>query len=432
MIVFQISVLLLAIYLGTKLQGLGLGIMGGLGLAVLTFVFKLKPDNPPFEVLIIIIAITTTTGALEVSGGMHYLTKIAEKLIRRYPNMITFMSPLVVYVIAFFAGTGHTVYSLLPVIADVSKDIGVRPEKPLSVAVIAAQQACIASPISAPTAVVVSLLSPYGIEPLKILLVCLFSTLIGVFMAGLVVNRIGRTKEDKFCDDLDSSSKKQPHLNTSFIHAKCSLFLFGLGIFTIVITGSIKSLRPYWLVNDKVQYMEMSSIIPIVMLAVSGLILLLCKVNPKDIMKSNTFSAGIQAVVGILGMSWLGTTFIKSHESGIVSLVKEHMVGASWQFCIVLFVVAMLLASQTATLRIMIPLGLSVGLSAIELLAVLPAVNSVFFIPNHPAILAAVNLDTTKSTKIGKYVLNHSFMVPGLVATITAVVVSHLIIKFIL
>jgi anaerobic C4-dicarboxylate transporter DcuA len=434
MIWIQMVIVLLAIFLGTRLQGISLGIMGGLGLAILAFVFHVRPTDPPTEVLMIVTAVVTASSTLEAAGGLRYLTILAERFIRQYPHRITFISPLIVYLFTLLGGTGHTLYAILPVIADVAKDVGVRPSKPLSVAVIAAQQAVLASPISAPTALAVGLLAPYGIDLIDILKICIPATFGGVVLATLVVDKCRKELyEDpaylKKVQDMQQKVEGQAVTNLVSSTAKLSVILFMLGITTIMLCGMWKGMRPSWEINGVMQPMAMPVVIEIVMLAIAALIVLVCKVNPKEIVKSNVFSSGIQAVIAILGISWLGDTFIAAHKAEILAAVQTQITQAPWQFSLLLFMTSILLVSQTATIRAIMPLGIALGLPATALLAALPAVNGLFFIPNYPTLLAAISLDSTGTTRVGKFILNHSFMLPGLVATTTAVVIAGLLVK---
>lgn len=434
MIWIQMVIVLLAIFLGTRLQGVSLGIMGGLGLAILAFGFHVRPTDPPTEVLMIVTAVVTASSTLEAAGGLRYLTILAERFIRQYPHRITFISPLIVYLFTLLGGTGHTLYAILPVIADVAKDVGVRPSKPLSMAVIAAQQAVLASPISAPTALAVGLLAPHGIDLIDILKICIPATFGGVVLATLVVDKCRKELyEDpaylKKVQDVQQKVEGQAVTNLVSSTAKLSVILFMLGITTIMLCGMWKGMRPSWEINGVMQPMAMPVVIEIIMLAIAALIVLVCKLNPKEIVKSNVFSSGIQAVIAILGISWLGDTFIAAHKAEILAAVQTQITQAPWQFSLLLFMMSILLVSQTATIRAIMPLGIALGLPATALLAALPAVNGLFFIPNYPTLLAAISLDSTGTTRVGKFILNHSFMLPGLVATTTAVVIAGLLVK---
>ncbi len=435
MLWIQMIIVLLAIFLGARLQGISLGMMGGLGLAILAFIFHVKPTDPPTEVLMIVTAVVTASSTLEAAGGLRYLTILAERFIRKYPHRITFVSPLIVYLFTLLGGTGHTIYAILPVIANVSKDVGVRPSRPLSMAVIAAQQAVLASPISAPIALMVGLFAPHGIGLIDILKVCIPATLGGVLLATLVVNKWGKElyEDPVYLQRVKSAQQKMevqtvktdPVPNT----AKRSVALFVLGITIIMLCGVWKGLRPSWEIDGTKQPMAMPVVIEIMMLAIAALIILFCKLDPKEIVKSNVFSSGIQAVIAIMGISWLGDTFITTNKEEILVAVQAQITQEPWKFSLLLFLMSILLVSQTATIRAVMPLGIALGLPIPALLAALPAVNGLFFIPNYPTLLAAISLDSTGTTRVGKFVLNHSFMIPGLVATTTAVIIAGALVK---
>lgn len=431
MIWLELAVLLGAILIGARLQGISLGIMGGLGLAILAFVFHLKPSDPPVTVILIITAVVTAASTLETAGGLGYLSSLAEKVIKKYPNRITFIAPLISYVFTFLAGTGHVIYSILPIIATVARESGVRPERPLSASVIAAQQAAIASPISAPTAILVSMLAPQGIELLTMLSILIPATVGGMLITTLIINKIGKelNEDPAYLAYLQNSKQEAASNQTTTILpvspiAKRSVIIFLAGIFSIVVLGAFEGLRPSWEKNGALMPLDMPVIIEIVMLSVAAIITLTCKIKATEITKASVFNSGIQAVVSILGISWLGDTFIHANQVQIMELAHDQIANHPWQFGFMLFFMSILLVSQTATMRALLPLGIALGIPATTLLAVTPAVNGVFFIPNYPTLLAAINLDRTGTTKVGKYMLNHSFMLPGLIATISASLIA--------
>jgi anaerobic C4-dicarboxylate transporter DcuA len=433
----QIIVVLSAIIIGTRLKGISLGIMGGLGLAILTFFFHLQPTEPPFCVLLIITSVVTAAGALEAAGGLNYLSALAEKAIKKYPHRITFIAPLITYIFTFLAGTGHIIYSILPIIATVARETGVRPERPLTTSVIAAQQAAMASPISAPTAILISILAPHGIELLDMLCILIPATLGGMLITTLIINKTGKelSEEPGYADFLKASQEtaNKPLLTSQLKvskSAKLSVILFGIGILFIIFLGAFKGLRPSWERGGKLVPLDMSIAIAITMLSIAALIVLVCKIRPTEITKASVFTGGVQAVISILGISWLGDTFVNANQAQIMELVQAQILKHPWQFSIILFCMSILLVSQTATIRALIPLGLTLGIPALTLLAAAPAVNGLFFIPNYPTLLAAVNLDSTGTTRIGKYILNHSFMLPGLIATFSAVVIAFGLVKY--
>ena len=176
----QFAFVLTAIIVGARLGGIGLGVMGGIGLSILTFFFGLQPTSPPIEVMLMIVAVISAAACMQAAGGLDLMVHAAERLLRKRPAQITFLSPLVTYFFTFIAGTGHVAYSVLPVIAEVARETKIRPERPLGIAVIASQQAITASPISAATVALLSLFSGFDLFLIDILIVTIPSTLLGV------------------------------------------------------------------------------------------------------------------------------------------------------------------------------------------------------------------------------------------------------------
>ncbi len=428
---------LLAIIVGARVGGIGLGVFGGLGLAVLTFIFGLEPTTPPIDVMLMIVAVIAAAGCMQAAGGLDLMVKWAEKILRRHPQRITLLSPLVTYLFTFFAGTGHVAYSVLPVIAEVARETGIRPERPMGIAVIASQQAITASPISAATVALLSMLAGYHITLFDILKISIPCTLVGVLAGAIYSMRVGKELKDDpvYQARLKSGELSGANYCTAEVanpgKALTSVLLFLGATVGIVLFGSIDGLRPSFQTSEGVVVMQMAHIIEVLMLSVAALILLLTGTSGMKAAKSSVFNAGMQAVVAIFGIAWMGDTFI----SGNIAVIKENIFGLvtdmPWLFGIALFVMSILLFSQAATIRALLPLGMALGISPYMLIALFPAVNGYFFIPNYPTVVAAINFDTTGTTRIGKYVLNHSFMMPGLISTIVAVGLGILAVLFV-
>lgn len=433
----QLLFVLLAIIVGARVGGIGLGVFGGLGLAVLTFVFGLEPTTPPIDVMLMIVAVIAAAGCMQAAGGLDLMVKWAEKILRRHPQRITLLSPLVTYLFTFFAGTGHVAYSVLPVIAEVARETGIRPERPMGIAVIASQQAITASPISAATVALLSMLAGYDITLFDILKISIPCTLVGVLAGAIYSMRVGKELKDDpvYQARLKSGELSGANYCTAEVanpgKALTSVLLFLGATVGIVLFGSIDSLRPSFQTSEGVVVMQMAHILEVLMLSVAALILLLTGTSGMKAAKSSVFNAGMQAVVAIFGIAWMGDTFI----SGNIAVIKENIFGLvtdmPWLFGIALFVMSILLFSQAATIRALLPLGMALGISPYMLIALFPAVNGYFFIPNYPTVVAAINFDTTGTTRIGKYVLNHSFMMPGLISTIVAVGLGILAVLFV-
>ena len=440
MIYFELLVVLLAIFIGARVGGIGLGIFGMIGLGILVFGFGLKPGNPPIDVMLIIVAVITAAATLQASGGLDYLVKVAEKILRKNPSMITFLAPIVCYFFTLFSGTGHIAYSLLPIISEIATDSKVRPERPLSISVIASQQAITASPISAATAALLSaeLLGSKGITLGNILMVCIPATLIGVIVGAIAVRFMGvplekdpeylRRLKEGLLEKENHSAGQESEKDQQ--RAKTSVIIFLMGVLSIVLFGSIDTLRPAFEVNGEIQRIGMTQLIEIIMMSIAGLMIIFARVDINKAVKGSVFIAGMQAVIAIFGIAWMGDTFFNGNIEFFKMHIEQIVTQYPFLFAVALFVMSVLLFSQAATVRTLYPLGIALGIHPMALIAMFPAVNGYFFIPNYPTVVAAINFDRTGTTRIGKYVLNHSFQIPGFVATIVAIAVGYLIIMF--
>ena len=427
----QLLFVLVAIIIGARIGGIGLGVMGGVGLAILTFVFGLQPTAPPIDVMLMIAAVISAASCMQAAGGLDYMVKIAEKLLRRNPAQVTILAPLVTYFFTIVAGTGHVAYSVLPVIAEVATETKIRPERPLGIAVIASQQAITASPISAATVALLGLLAGYDITLFDILKISIPATLIGVLVGAFCSMRVGKElmEDPEYLKRLKSGMLDDKKIELKDVNnkfkAQLSVILFLAATVLIVLFGSIPSLRPSF---DGTP-LGMPSLIEIIMLATAALILLATRTDGIKATQGSIFPAGMQAVIAIFGIAWMGDTFIKGNIAELTSSIEGIVTEMPWLFGVALFVMSILLYSQAATIRAILPLGIALGISPMLLIALFPAVNGYFFIPNYPTVVAAINFDRTGTTGIGKWILNHSFMMPGMVATIVAIVSGILLIQ---
>jgi len=438
MVYIELLIVLLAIFVGARVGGIGLGIFGMMGLGVLVFGFGLTPGNPPIDVMLIIVAVITAAATLQAAGGLDYLVKVAEKILRKNPAMITFLAPVVCYFFTLFSGTGHIAYSLLPIISEIATDSKVRPERPLSISVIASQQAITASPISAATAALLSaeLLGDKGVTLGNILMVCIPATLVGVIVGAIAVSFMGvpLEKDPEYLRRLregvlDAEGKSEEALSPQAAkRAKTSVIIFLIGVLSIVLFGSIDSLHPTFTVNGQLIKLGMTQVIEIVMMSTAGLMLIFAKADINKAVKGSVFIAGMQAVIAIFGIAWMGDTFFAGNIEFFKTHIEQIVTQYPFLFSVALFVMSVLLFSQAATVRTLYPLGIALGIHPMAMVAMFPAVNGYFFIPNYPTVVAAINFDRTGTTRIGKYVLNHSFQLPGFVATIVAIAVGYLII----
>ena len=442
LILIQLLLVFTLIFIGARIGGIGMGIYGMVGVFLLVFVFGLKPGNIPIDVMLIIVSVITAAASLQAAGGLDYLVHLAAKFLRKHPEHITYYGPLVTWIFCLVAGTAHTSYSLLPIIAEIAKDTKIRPERPLSVATIAASLGITGSPVSAATAAMISsdLLGAKGIELKDIMLVCIPASFIAILVASFVQNHVGRELVDdpeyqkrvkagliQPVGECEKTMEKEANLHP---RAKYSVLAFLAAVLLVVLFGSVPSLRPSFNVDGNIMKLSMPETIEIIMMAMSAVILLVGKAKVGDAVKGNVFGAGMNAMVSIFGIAWMGDTFF----NGNLPFFKEHIAGIVTQFpflfAVALFIMSIMLFSQAATVRTLYPLGIGLGLSPFALIAMFPAVNGYFFIPNYPTEVAAINFDTTGTTRIGRYVLNHSFQLAGFITTFVSIGVGYLIITF--
>ncbi|HSE94554.1 MAG TPA: anaerobic C4-dicarboxylate transporter [Methylomirabilota bacterium] len=435
MFILELLVVLGALAIGARVGGIGLGVWGGVGLAVLTFGFGAPPTSPPIDVMLIIIAVITAASVMEAAGGIDWLVSVAERIIRANPKNITLVAPLVTWGFTFAAGTGHIVYPLLPVIYGVAHENGIRPERPIAIATIASQQAITASPVSAATAVMIGLLAPQGLGLLHILAICVPATLLGVLIAALVQTRIGKELKDdpEYQRRLQAGEVERPKKGTASAAvalpkgAKTSAIIFLVGVAVVVLAGAFPDLRPTFVVDGKPTTLGMPAVIEMIMLAVAAIMVVSTGVKVGAVPATKTSQAGTTAVVGIMGLAWMGDTFIAHNRDIVIGGLSGMAQAYPILFALGLFLASVLLYSQAATARALMPLGLQLGLRGPGLIGAFPAVNGYFLLPNYGTIIAAINFDRSGTTGIGKYVLNHSFMIPGMVATWSAVLIGLII-----
>ncbi len=392
--------------------------------------------------MLIIVSVITAAAALQAAGGLDYLVGLAAKFLRKHPTHITYFGPLTTWLFCLVAGTAHTCYSLLPIISEIATNSKIRPERPLSVATIAASLGITGSPVSAATAAIIStdLLGGAGIELKDVMMICIPASLIAILVAAFVQNRIGKELvDDEVYKERVAKGIIDPEHDSKLIdemiknpnpRAKYAVVAFLLGVLMVVVFGSVPSLRPSFMVDGMLHRVTMPETIEIVMMSVAALILVVGKANVHDAVKGNVFGAGMNAMVAIFGIAWMGDTFF----NGNLAFFKEHIANVVTQypflFAIALFFMSIMLFSQAATVRTLYPLGIGLGIAPLALVAMFPAVNGYFFLPNYPTTVAAINFDRTGSTRIGRFVVNHSFQVAGFITTFVSIGVGYLIIQF--
>lgn len=434
MLYIQFLFLLMMLYLGSRFGGIGLGVVSGIGLAIEVFVFKMPPTSPPITVMLIIMAVVTCAAILEAAGGLKYMLQVAERMLRSKPHLVTLLGPLVTYTMTFMLGTGHAVYSIMPIIGDVALKNGIRPERPMASASVASQMGITASPISA--AVVYYLSQMVDLAPnltlLSILSVTIPATLIGTLAMSLYSMRRGLELEDdpEYQRRLQDPTWKQRIEETTATtlgetlptSARNAVLVFLLALGVIVVIAMVPSLRT---LAEGEKPIAMSVIIQMMMLAFGGVILLATNTKTSKVPEGVVFKSGMVAAIAIFGIAWMSDTYFKfalpSFKGGITEMVTAY----PWSFALAMFIVSVVVNSQAATCRMMMPVGLALGLPPALLIGIMPSCYGYFFIPNYPSDIATVNFDASGTTKIGKWYFNHSFMLPGLIGVITACLVGY-------
>ena len=433
--ILQLCIVLGALWVGSHYGSLALGAISGIGLAILVFGFGLKPGNPPTDVIYIIIAAVTCAGIMQASGGMDWLIQIAERMLRKHPDRITFLAPLTTFFLTVLVGTGHVVYTLMPIICDIALKKGIRPERPCGVASIASQVGITCSPIAAAVVAFVTISNANGFDVTipGVLMVSIPACICGLMAAAAASYHRGLDLDK---DPVFQAKLKDPE-QRAYIYgnnattldmqipqsAKNAVFIFLAALLVIVMFAVFPSLLPSW--DGKP--LKMNIVIQIVMIAAAALMIIFCNAKPKKAVAGPVWQSGMVAVVAIYGIAWMADTYFSNYMPEIQSMLESVVKDYPWSIAIVFFLVSVLINSQGAVVVSMLPLAYSLGIDGPVLLGVLPSVYGYFFIPNYPSDIATVNFDRSGTTVIGKYLLNHSFMMPGLICVITSTIVAYLL-----
>jgi len=436
-LVAELIVVVLAIFMGTRTSGIGLGVWGLVGVAVLVFVFGEAPGNAPVDAVFIVITVITAASTMQAAGGIDWMVSVAAKVIRKRPKSVVFLAPAMSFLFTVGAGTGNIFYPLLPVIYDVSYQQKIRPERALSVSAVASQVGILCSPVSAATASMVVLLAPQGVDLGGLLLIMWPASIAGLLVAALVMMRHGKDLEDdpEYQKRLAEGQIKPPvvdaHENKLPATAVLSASLFLAGVAVIVFFGLFENLRPVIGTDDDGDPLRLSVtvIIEVVMGIIAALIFVFCKVKAADVPKQSTFPAGIVGAIALFGIAWLANTFVAANQTLIVDGLGSVVSGSSaflgaLLFALALFAVAMLTTSQSSATNAIVPIGITIGLPASLLVGLWPAAMGIYTLPANGSQVATVAFDQTGTTKMGKFVLDHSFQLPNLVYVGTAIVVG--------
>ena len=438
--IIQLLIVLAALYVGSRYGSLALGAISGIGLAILVFGFGLKPGTPPTDVIYIIIAAVTCAGTLQASGGMDWMIQIAERMLRKHPDHITFLGPLVTFFLTVLVGTGHVVYTIMPIICDIALKKGIRPERPCGVSSIASQVGITCSPIAAAVVafVTISNSNGYMVSIPQVLMVTIPACVLGLMCAAMASYRRGKDldKDPEFLKrKADPEMYKYMYGNSATTldkvitkSAKASVYVF-LGALLIIVGFAFCQMIH---VGDKtlaqvINLPKMNICIQIIMLTAAAANIMFCKSSPKKAVAGAVWQSGMVAVVAIYGIAWLADTYFGNYMDEMKLMLTDLVTRAPWTIAFVFFLVSVLINSQGAVVVAMLPLAFELGIAGPVLLGVLPSVYGYFFIPNYPSDIATVNFDRSGTTVIGKYLLNHSFMMPGLISVTVSTIVGYLI-----
>ena len=438
--IIELLIVLAALYVGSRYGSLALGAISGIGLAILVFGFGLKPGTPPTDVIYIIIAAVTCAGTLQTSGGMDWMIQIAERMLRKHPDHITFLGPLVTFFLTVLVGTGHVVYTIMPIICDIALKKGIRPERPCGVSSIASQVGITCSPIAAAVVAFVTISNSNGfmVSIPQVLMVTIPACVLGLMCAAAASYKRGKDldKDPEFQKrKSDPETYKYMYGNSATTldkvitgPAKASVYVF-LGALLVIVGFAFCQMIH---VGDKtlaqvINLPKMNICIQIIMLTAAAANIMFCKASPKKAVAGAVWQSGMVAVVAIYGIAWLADTYFGNYMDEMKLMLSDLVTRAPWTIAFVFFLVSVLINSQGAVVVAMLPLAFELGIAGPVLLGVLPSVYGYFFIPNYPSDIATVNFDRSGTTVIGKYLLNHSFMMPGLISVTVSTIVGYLI-----
>ena len=524
----QLLVVLICLFYGAKKGGIALGLLGGVGLIVLVFGFNIQPGKPAIDVMLTILAVVVASATLQASGGLDVMLQIAERILRKNPKYVSILAPFVTATLTILCGTGHVVYTMLPIVYDIAIKNGIRPERPMAASSISAQLGIIASPVSVAvvtlTAQLINAKSPLaGFDGyLDLLKITIPSTFCGVLAIGIFSWSRGKDldKDEEFQEKIkDPEFKQYVYGDSVTLLGKklpgsqwAAMWIFLSAIAIVAVLGYYKDLRPGWdfdkraetaqivslngdvlekinikgatlslkekeisVVNGSIaidanasanviikaknatsnlkqdakgvtytnaqgevkEYadaklkfesapLSMVNVIQIFMLLAGSLIIIFTKTDTSKIGKNEIFKSGMIALVAVFGISWMAETMFAVHtpvmKAFLGGIVQEH----SWTYAVMLLLISKFVNSQATALVAFVPLALGIGVNPAIILAFAPACYGYYILPTYPSDLAAIQFDRSGTTKIGRFVINHSFIIPGLLGVFTSCVFGYI------
>ncbi|EAH8539621.1 anaerobic C4-dicarboxylate transporter [Campylobacter upsaliensis] len=453
----QIIVVLICLFYGAKKGGIALGLLGGIGILMLVFAFHIKPGKPAIDVMLTILAVVVASATLQASGGLDVMLQIAERILRRNPKFLTILAPFVTCFLTILCGTGHVVYTIMPIIYDIAIKNGIRPERPMAAASISSQMGIIASPVSVAVVSLTALLlnadnKLVGFDGyINLLQITIPSTLAGVLCIGIFSWFRGKDldKDEEFQNKLKDPEFKQyvygdskTLLGVKLANSQwVAMWIFLGAIALVALLGVFDNLRPNWgqvvkngvpqtdaLGNPKLDTLSMVAVIQMFMLIAGSLIVIFTKTEAKKIASNEIFKSGMIALVAVFGISWMADTMFAVHtpmmKAALGDVVKEH----PWTYAIMLLLISKFVNSQAAAIAAFVPLALGIGVEPGIIVAFAAACYGYYILPTYPSDLATIQFDRSGTTRIGKFVINHSFIIPGLIGVSSSCVFGYLLV----
>jgi len=435
----QLLVVLAVLFYAARKGGIALGLFGGIGVVILVFGFGLAPGNPPIKVMLVMLSVICAGATLQASGGLDVMLQIAEKILRKHPKYITILAPFSTVILTFLCGTGHVVYTMLPIIYDISIKTGIRPERPLAASTVAAQMGIIISPVSVAVVSLIAMLSGHlmangqEVDLIGLLSITIPGTLVGVLVMGIwSMNRGKNLEDDADFQKLisDKETKKYVYGESKTLQGIKlpqkqwnSMWIFLGSIVVIATLGALPELRP--IINGKP--LSMVLVIQMFMLLAGALIYVVGDVKGKEVANNEVFKSGMIALVAVFGIAWMTKTMFGAHIGEIKDTLGGILEVYPWAYAIIFILVSKLINSQGATLAAMVPIALSIGVDTGLIVAFAASCYGYFILPTYPSDLAAINFDRSGTTRIGKFVINHSFIIPGIIGVGTSLTVSYIV-----
>ncbi|MRG59475.1 hypothetical protein GE115_06255 [Agromyces sp. CFH 90414] len=470
LVILQACVVIGAIVMGVRTGGLGLGLWGVLGTAILVFVFQLPPGSVPVDAFFIIIAVITASSAMQAAGGIDYLVAIASKIIQANPKRLTYVAPLVAFVFTVLSGTSNIFFALIPVIYETAYRNGQRPERALASSTVTSGLGITASPVSAAMAAYLVLMDGTGFGLPQILAITIPAAIVACLVTSLVQQRVGKELVDdpEFLKRVEAGTVQVPAALRARYAEKVgapapgapvggggvatgagnaaptriehpvppggavSAWIFVAGTLLIVVLGLFPGLRPAFPDEEgEVVPIGMSTIIEMIMFTVALVIILVRRVKPAVVVEQPLLKAGFVAAVALFGIAWMADTFIAANEETIIEPLGAMIEANPLLLAVALFLVCGLTTSQSATTNTMIPIALAAGLAPGIITAMWPSLIGVWLFPANGSQIAAVETDLTGSTKLTQVPVWHSFTIPMLVSWV-AVVLAGLLIQLVI